>query len=60
MRESIGAWSAMISGYVRSGELDMALQLFNQMEERDLVYWRTMISGYCQIGKYKEALELFK
>ncbi|KAI3957329.1 hypothetical protein MKW98_003050 [Papaver atlanticum] len=60
MRKSIEAWSAMISGYVRSGELDMAQELFNQMEERDLVCWTAMISGYCQMGKYKEALELFK
>ncbi|KAI3989602.1 hypothetical protein MKX01_036211 [Papaver californicum] len=47
MRKSTEAWSAMISGCVRSGELEMAQELFNQMEERDLVCWTAMISGYC-------------
>lgn len=36
----------MIRGYVQSGELVLARQLFDEMPERDVVSWNVMISGY--------------
>lgn len=49
----------MISGYTREGEIESARQLFDQMDQRELVSWTTMISGYSQAGCFNEALEHF-
>lgn len=59
MSKNIAAWSSMISGYTRGGEIERARQLFDQMDQRDLVSWTAMISGYAQAGHFNEALELF-
>ncbi|XP_043705267.1 pentatricopeptide repeat-containing protein At2g29760, chloroplastic-like [Telopea speciosissima] len=58
-RKSTVAWSSMVLGYARCGQIVIARQLFDQMDERDLVSWTAMISGYSQTGKYNEALQLF-
>lgn len=42
----------MISGYTREGEIESARQLFDQMDQRELVSWTTMISGYSQAGHF--------
>ncbi|KAJ7972345.1 Pentatricopeptide repeat [Quillaja saponaria] len=57
--KSIAACSSMLSGYAMCGEIEAARQIFEQMDERDLVSWTAMISGYSHAGKYSEALELF-
>ncbi|KAF8395269.1 hypothetical protein HHK36_019211 [Tetracentron sinense] len=57
--ESTAAWSSMVTGYARCGDILKARQFFDQMHERDLVSWTAMISGYSQMGWYREALELF-
>ncbi|KAK9273094.1 hypothetical protein L1049_017901 [Liquidambar formosana] len=53
-------WTTLISGHVKSGKIDAAKHLFDQMTERNLILWTTMISGYVQGGFYYESLELFK
>ncbi|KAK9292377.1 hypothetical protein L1049_020344 [Liquidambar formosana] len=57
--KSTAAWSSMVLGYARCGEIEIARHLFNKMAERDVVSWTAMISGYSQTGQYSEALELF-
>lgn len=59
MSKSTAAWSSMISGYTREGKIERARQLFDQMDQRDLVSWTAMISGYSQVGGFSLALELF-
>ncbi|KAL5981836.1 hypothetical protein ACLOJK_015902 [Asimina triloba] len=53
------AWSSMVSGYARIGEIEIARRLFNEMPERDAVSWTSMISSYSQTGRYHETLDLF-
>ncbi|XP_077220001.1 pentatricopeptide repeat-containing protein At3g62890-like isoform X2 [Tasmannia lanceolata] len=57
--KSAMAWSSMVSGYAKSGEIEIARQLFDEMPERDIVSWTAMMSAYSQSGHYNEALKLF-
>ncbi|MED6159704.1 hypothetical protein PIB30_044629 [Stylosanthes scabra] len=47
-----------ISKRVKSGELELARHLFDEMPLRTVSTWNTMISGYSQWGCYTEALAL--
>ncbi|XP_058090782.1 pentatricopeptide repeat-containing protein At5g48910-like isoform X2 [Magnolia sinica] len=51
--------NAMMSGYLKVGDLGSARSLFDKMPERDLVSWSTVIAGCVQLGDIKKALELF-
>lgn len=53
-------WTAMITGYVRNGDLNAARQLLDGMTEKLEVSWNAMISGYVQHGFVSEALDLFR
>ncbi|KAI4300327.1 hypothetical protein L6164_033718 [Bauhinia variegata] len=56
---STTAWTSIISAYMERGEVEVARQIFDQMNERDVVSWTAMINGYCNVGRFQEALELF-
>ena len=39
----------MISTYVGSGNMSQAKELFDGMQERNVVSWSTIIAGYVQV-----------
>ncbi|KAL4186130.1 hypothetical protein AMTRI_Chr09g32230 [Amborella trichopoda] len=45
--------------YAKSGDLEMAKQVFDGMPERTVVSWTALISGYSQHGFSSDALDLF-
>lgn len=50
----------MITSYIRAGDLDTALRVFENMKARTTVTWNSILAGYSKkSGKIKEALELF-
>ncbi|XP_030543663.1 pentatricopeptide repeat-containing protein At2g33760 [Rhodamnia argentea] len=51
--------SALVAFYAKSGELNVAREVFDKMRERTVVAWNSIISGYEQNGSPKEAIELF-
>lgn len=51
--------SSIIDTYCKRGSIKEACQLFNTMEDQNLVSWTTMISGYAHEGLGREAVELF-
>ncbi|KAF5196443.1 Pentatricopeptide repeat-containing protein [Thalictrum thalictroides] len=53
------SWTAMVNGYVKNGQIELAKHLFDQMPERNAISWSAMITGYAQVGMFREALELF-
>ncbi|GAB2302454.1 hypothetical protein Dimus_036464 [Dionaea muscipula] len=53
-------WNAMISAYMRMGDLISARELFNSMPAKNVVSWNSMIAGYAQNGQSPLAIELFK
>ncbi|KAK4783123.1 hypothetical protein SAY86_007497 [Trapa natans] len=58
--KSSAALSCMVSGYARAGKVELARQIFDQVDEKDTVLWTAIISGYSQAGQYTEALSLYK
>eukprot|EP00253_Pinus_taeda_P001283 PITA_01283 len=51
--------NALITMYAKCGILEDALNVFNQMPERNIITWNAIISGCAQNGHGKVALELF-
>lgn len=51
--------NALIDMYSKSGSLDLGLDIFCEMECKDLFSWTTMISGLALHGKGRDAVELF-
>lgn len=49
----------MVDGYVKTGQILVARNLFDEMPERDSVSWGTMIAGYSQANLCSEAIQLF-
>ncbi|XP_052186172.1 pentatricopeptide repeat-containing protein At5g27110 [Diospyros lotus] len=52
--------SSVVGMYAKCDMFGPALQLFNEMPERDVACWNTVISCYYQTGQCKKALELFE
>ncbi|RLN39270.1 pentatricopeptide repeat-containing protein [Panicum miliaceum] len=51
--------SALITMYIKCGNLDKAKKVFNMFEPKDVVMWNSMITGYAQHGLGEEALRIF-
>lgn len=58
--KNVVAWTAMISGYTRHGEIGNAVVMFEHMPERDIPSWNALIAGCTQNGVFSEAISLFK
>lgn len=52
--------SSLVGMYGKCGVFMNALQVFDEMSERDVACWNTVISCYYQSGKVKEALDIFE
>ncbi|KAI7982192.1 Pentatricopeptide repeat-containing protein [Camellia lanceoleosa] len=52
--------SSIVGMYAKCGMFGLALQLFDEMHERDVACWNTVISCYYQNGQCEKALELFE
>ncbi|XP_071690221.1 pentatricopeptide repeat-containing protein At4g14050, mitochondrial [Rutidosis leptorrhynchoides] len=53
------SWTAMISGYARSGRETEAVELLRNMKETNLFSWTALISGLIQSGHFVNAFNLF-
>lgn len=51
--------NALVSMYARCWCVKSAVQIFDKMEERDVVSWTSLVSLYCKLGKLAEAQQLF-
>ncbi|GAB4848352.1 Pentatricopeptide repeat-containing protein At2g22070 [Ancistrocladus abbreviatus] len=54
------AFTALLDGYVKLGNLRPARQIFDSLKERDVVAWTAMIVGYVQNGLNDDAVALFR
>ncbi|KAI3948955.1 hypothetical protein MKW98_021561 [Papaver atlanticum] len=52
--------NAMINGYLKLGELEKAVFVFDSMAERNVVSWSSMLDGYCKNGNVSEAEVFFQ
>eukprot|EP01018_Ginkgo_biloba_P022100 Gb_10157 [translate_table: standard] len=51
--------SALGDMYAKSGSIEDALEVFENMPNRDVVSWNAMIAGYIQNEHHEKALQLF-
>ncbi|XP_020206322.1 pentatricopeptide repeat-containing protein At3g49170, chloroplastic [Cajanus cajan] len=51
--------NALISMYSRCGNKEAALEVFNDMGDRNVITWTSVISGFAKHGFATKALELF-
>ncbi|CAJ1957842.1 unnamed protein product [Sphenostylis stenocarpa] len=51
--------NALINGYLKIGEVNEALHVFENMAKRDVVSWSAMVDGLCRDGRVAAARELF-
>eukprot|EP01018_Ginkgo_biloba_P031778 Gb_10324 [translate_table: standard] len=52
--------SALVTMYVKCGNIENARQVFDKMTERNTVTWTVMIAGYAHNGHVDDALKLFE
>ncbi|CAK7356210.1 unnamed protein product [Dovyalis caffra] len=52
--------NCMINGYTRTGQVELAQELFDTVPVRDKITWTSMINGYFNIGNVSEACYLFE
>ncbi|KAG6388672.1 hypothetical protein SASPL_150104 [Salvia splendens] len=45
---NVVSWNSLLWGYVKCGDLAMALSVFDEMLEKDVVSWTSMVSGYAK------------
>ncbi|KAJ8452527.1 hypothetical protein Cgig2_000116 [Carnegiea gigantea] len=51
--------TSLIDMYAKSGQMEKARAVFDEMPEKDVVSWTAMIQGYVANGFPKEALDIF-
>jgi pentatricopeptide repeat protein len=51
--------NSLLSVYWKCGAVEDAVQMFEEMRERDSISWNAMISGFCQSGDYMGSLITF-
>ncbi|PKA53552.1 Pentatricopeptide repeat-containing protein [Apostasia shenzhenica] len=52
--------TALIDMYSKCGKVELASQLFDRMQERDIQTWTSMIMGWAVHGRWREALQYFE
>ncbi|XP_024991692.1 pentatricopeptide repeat-containing protein At2g22070 [Cynara cardunculus var. scolymus] len=57
---NIIAFTALLDGYVKQGDMNLARQIFDSLRDCDVVAWTAMIVGYMQNGFNNEAMDLFR
>ncbi|XP_020086106.1 pentatricopeptide repeat-containing protein At3g62890 [Ananas comosus] len=56
----LASFNSLLAAHLRSGPLDRALRLFDQMPRRDVVTWTCVIHGLARRGDCRGALRVFR
>ncbi|PHT46242.1 Pentatricopeptide repeat-containing protein [Capsicum baccatum] len=54
------AFTALLDGYIKLGDISPARKIFDSLKDRDVVVWTAVIVGYVQNGLNDDAMELFR
>ncbi|ERM93917.1 hypothetical protein AMTR_s00137p00065090 [Amborella trichopoda] len=52
--------TALLDFYAKSGDMDAAYKVFDEMPQKDVVTWSAMIAGYSELGDSNKALRMFQ
>nr|CAB3480019.1 unnamed protein product [Digitaria exilis] len=59
-KKDVVLWTAMVSGYMDTGNVQKAIEFFEAMPVRNLVSWNAVVSGYVKNSRARDALRVFK
>ncbi|CAI9118696.1 OLC1v1020296C1 [Oldenlandia corymbosa var. corymbosa] len=59
MQSNLTQITSKLSALVKSGLIQCARNLFDELPYRDTVVWNAMLTGYSQLGYHKDAILLF-
>lgn len=59
LEKDLISWTAMITGFAKSGRVGKALELFDMLKEKDDFVWTAVISGFVSNKEYEGALHWF-
>lgn len=57
---SVFLCNSLLNMYLKCGQFDGAVRLFDEMPNTSVVSWTSMISGYCKNGMADDAIYLFR
>ena len=57
---NVVSWTAMVVGYIISGDLVEAQKLFDEMPKRNVASWNAMIGGFVRLGDLVSARTIFE
>lgn len=57
--DNVYVGSALVNMYAKCSKMDAAKQLFNSIDERNIVLWNAMLGGFAQNGLAHEVMEFF-
>ncbi|WOL18375.1 pentatricopeptide repeat-containing protein [Canna indica] len=55
----VSVQNSLITLYLRMGDVDLAMTVFGEMEEKDVVSWTAILDVYAKMGDLKEARQIF-
>ncbi|CAN1809334.1 Pentatricopeptide repeat-containing protein At4g02750 [Linum perenne] len=51
--------NALVDMYAKQGKMDLAVAIFNNMEDRDVVSWTSLVVGYSHNRSFEDSINLF-
>ncbi|CAL5200650.1 unnamed protein product [Lathyrus oleraceus] len=58
--KSSSVGTALLDAYVKIGNINDAVKVFDKIEAKDLMAWSAMLAGYAQTGETEEAAKIFR
>ncbi|KAA8520572.1 hypothetical protein F0562_014828 [Nyssa sinensis] len=58
--KNLGVANAILDMYCKCGDLELAQDVFNRMEKRDVLSWTSMLMGLTNSCYFQESLDLFR
>ena len=59
MPKDVVSWTVMLTALCDEGRIDDAVELFDEMPERNVVSWNTLVSGLIKNGDMEKAEQVF-
>lgn len=57
--KSLTVGTALLDAYVKIGNVEEAVKVFELIDEKDIVAWSAMLAGYAQIGETEGSVKMF-
>lgn len=59
LNDNVYVGSALVNTYAKCEKMDAATEVFDSLDERNIVLWNAMLGGFAQNGLAREVMEFF-